>query len=497
MSSPKNSKIPLTFHEGVSGGEPPDVGIHSWRGVICGSDTALESSDVLLSQCLSPESRQQGRARSTSVGTSVIWDSPYTTFSDCSATVELPPYSAFPTWTPERIALEGKHGSQNGGAGRSAEVDQAHLTRPDRDGFTSEVSTYLRHGYQASLVAQHPQATSISANLFAACEKINAERLSNALNVDRGIPMDLVARAAAVSASADDAQSFNTIPNTEAFTQLNFHRTSEQLEEMMQFTSTVDSSMCRACQVRATSVNQTLCFQCYFSLSIPSDKPRALEKWRAEGTAKDGGPGPTPQSQTLQGDGERKSPNGGEKDDSGPDHSAITIFVHNFDRSKEDKHMLRLFADHATILKVDVIKNPRTGRHKGYAFVKVSNEADAARLIETFNGFEWEGRKIGVERKKNPRLIPVSAEQRQQPPPPPPQQLFAQTLAALGSQRAFWSPCVGNGQAGGQRMQTGDQCDPFQVPFYGPHTSMAGFDLTHGLRVPDSQLSGELFALGG
>eukprot|EP00923_Selenidium_pygospionis_P001474 GHVN01002168.1.p1 GENE.GHVN01002168.1~~GHVN01002168.1.p1 ORF type:complete len:961 (+),score=109.81 GHVN01002168.1:206-3088(+) len=119
---------------------------------------------------------------------------------------------------------------------------------------------------------------------------------------------------------------------------------------------------------------------------------------------------------------------GNEIETDADDHS-ITIFVHNFGREKDDRHILRLFGEHARVLGVDIIKNPRTGRHKGYAFIKVANQAGASRLIDKFDGYEWEGRTIGVEWKKKPKPAPAPVRAPQQP--------VSQAAQVSGTQGAF------------------------------------------------------------
>jgi RNA recognition motif-containing protein len=43
-----------------------------------------------------------------------------------------------------------------------------------------------------------------------------------------------------------------------------------------------------------------------------------------------------------------------------------------------------------------VITDKNSGRSKGFAFVEMSTDEEAAKAIEMFNGYEMEGRKIIV-----------------------------------------------------------------------------------------------------
>lgn len=63
-------------------------------------------------------------------------------------------------------------------------------------------------------------------------------------------------------------------------------------------------------------------------------------------------------------------------------------------------HARNLFAQAGTIDSVHIITDRETGRAKGFGFVEMSTEDEAARAISMFNGTDFEGRNITVNEAK-------------------------------------------------------------------------------------------------
>ena len=59
-----------------------------------------------------------------------------------------------------------------------------------------------------------------------------------------------------------------------------------------------------------------------------------------------------------------------------------------------------MFAEAGTVVAVDVIKDRDTGTAKGFAFITMSSQADAAKAITMFNGKEVGGRPLTVNTAK-------------------------------------------------------------------------------------------------
>jgi RNA recognition motif-containing protein len=72
------------------------------------------------------------------------------------------------------------------------------------------------------------------------------------------------------------------------------------------------------------------------------------------------------------------------------------LYVGNLSYSTTEEDLSALFAQAGTVEAVDVIKDRDTRRSKGFAFVQMSNQAEAEEAIKLFNGYELEGRMLKV-----------------------------------------------------------------------------------------------------
>jgi RNA recognition motif-containing protein len=71
------------------------------------------------------------------------------------------------------------------------------------------------------------------------------------------------------------------------------------------------------------------------------------------------------------------------------------IYVGNLPFSADESQVRTLFSQHGTVESVNVIMDRDTGRPRGFAFVEMSS-ADAARAIQSLNGYSMEGRALRV-----------------------------------------------------------------------------------------------------
>ena len=69
-----------------------------------------------------------------------------------------------------------------------------------------------------------------------------------------------------------------------------------------------------------------------------------------------------------------------------------------FDTSAEQ--LTTLFTEAGAVVAVDVIKDRDTGTSKGFAFITMGSQADAAKAISMFNGKEVGGRPLKVNTAK-------------------------------------------------------------------------------------------------
>lgn len=62
------------------------------------------------------------------------------------------------------------------------------------------------------------------------------------------------------------------------------------------------------------------------------------------------------------------------------------LYVGNLSYETTESSLRELFAQAGTVVTVDVIKDRDTGRSKGFAFITMSNQAEAQEAIKVING---------------------------------------------------------------------------------------------------------------
>src|SRR5215211_4475568 len=76
------------------------------------------------------------------------------------------------------------------------------------------------------------------------------------------------------------------------------------------------------------------------------------------------------------------------------------LFVGNLPFSATDTSLEQIFAQAGTVESAKVITDRDSGRSKGFGFVEMSTEAEAADAIAKFNGADYEGRPMTVNEAK-------------------------------------------------------------------------------------------------
>jgi len=73
------------------------------------------------------------------------------------------------------------------------------------------------------------------------------------------------------------------------------------------------------------------------------------------------------------------------------------IFVGNlsFEASEQDLHDM-FSADDRKVDRVSIVTDRDTGRSRGFAFIEMANDADAAAAIDAYDGRELHGRALRV-----------------------------------------------------------------------------------------------------
>jgi RNA recognition motif-containing protein len=72
------------------------------------------------------------------------------------------------------------------------------------------------------------------------------------------------------------------------------------------------------------------------------------------------------------------------------------IYVGNLPFSADEAAVRALFATHGTVDSVALINDRDTGRPRGFGFVEMTNNSEAARAIQTLNGHQMDGRALKV-----------------------------------------------------------------------------------------------------
>ena len=72
------------------------------------------------------------------------------------------------------------------------------------------------------------------------------------------------------------------------------------------------------------------------------------------------------------------------------------IYVANLPYSTGDDELRSIFEEHGKVDKATVIKDRDTGRSRGFGFVEMSDDGEAATAIENLNGMEMGGRPLTV-----------------------------------------------------------------------------------------------------
>ena len=72
------------------------------------------------------------------------------------------------------------------------------------------------------------------------------------------------------------------------------------------------------------------------------------------------------------------------------------LFVGNMSFSTTESELRSLFEPFGEIVRVNVVTDRDTGRARGFAFVEMTNDDEAAKAIAALNGKEVDGRALNV-----------------------------------------------------------------------------------------------------
>ena len=72
------------------------------------------------------------------------------------------------------------------------------------------------------------------------------------------------------------------------------------------------------------------------------------------------------------------------------------LFVGSLPWEVDDAKLAEIFSQAGTVVSAQVVKDRDTGRSRGFAFVEMSTDEEAAAAVEKLNGLDIDGRKIVV-----------------------------------------------------------------------------------------------------
>ena len=76
------------------------------------------------------------------------------------------------------------------------------------------------------------------------------------------------------------------------------------------------------------------------------------------------------------------------------------IYVGNLSFSVTEQTLRSAFSQHGTVETLNLITDRDTGRSKGFGFVEMRTDAEAAAAIDALNGTELDGRPLKVNEAK-------------------------------------------------------------------------------------------------
>jgi RNA recognition motif-containing protein len=76
------------------------------------------------------------------------------------------------------------------------------------------------------------------------------------------------------------------------------------------------------------------------------------------------------------------------------------LFVGNLPFAATDANLTEVFGQVGKVESARVVTDKFSGRSKGFGFVEMGTDAEAAEAITKFNGADWEGRQLNVAEAK-------------------------------------------------------------------------------------------------
>jgi len=88
----------------------------------------------------------------------------------------------------------------------------------------------------------------------------------------------------------------------------------------------------------------------------------------------------------------------------------MTIYVGNINYSLGETEIQKIFEVLGEVESVKIIRDKRTGRSKGFAFIEMPNKKEAMEAIKTLDGKEVAGRNLRVLKAHSTKKVKEDAE---------------------------------------------------------------------------------------
>ena len=88
----------------------------------------------------------------------------------------------------------------------------------------------------------------------------------------------------------------------------------------------------------------------------------------------------------------------------------MTIYVGNINYSLGEAEIQKIFEVLGTVESIKIIRDKRTGRSKGFAFIEMPNKKEAMEAIKTLDGKEVAGRNLRVLKAHSTKKVKEDAE---------------------------------------------------------------------------------------
>ncbi|RPH74841.1 RNA-binding protein [bacterium] len=81
------------------------------------------------------------------------------------------------------------------------------------------------------------------------------------------------------------------------------------------------------------------------------------------------------------------------------------LYIGNLSPATTAEDLRMLFSTAGRVVSVDFIKDKRTGKPKGFAFIEMVSQGDAGKAVSEFNGYRLDERriKVSVAKAGNPK----------------------------------------------------------------------------------------------